>query len=283
MRYTNLGRTIDFSYPTNVVVTILSCLAVTAGFIYQLVIGSAWIEGLIWGGILGLTIFLTWALTREVDPDEPYSAFLSAAAALASAILLAMPNLLATLWLILILRMVNRVIGSRATWLDSLMVFGLGLFLAFELGWPYGFASAIAFAMDSRLPQRHKIHLWFANAALFVSLIAAIFGPPLKPTGGWSAIRLLSVFGSTLLFVLVILCSRRVTGVADRTGAPLHPLRVQAAQILCVVIGLLGAWWGGWMEVIILGPLWAAMLGVSLYHVLVVLPGRVLRNRPASS
>lgn len=283
MQYTHLGRSIDFKHPTNVAVMLLSGVAAVGGFVYQIVIGVDWLEGLVWGVKLGLVFFLTWALTREVDPDEPYSAFLSAGIALASSILLAMPNLLIALWLILLLRLVNRTAGLPATWLDSLTVLGIGSYLAFIQGWPYGFASAVAFAMDNRLPERHKTHLWFANASLFVALIAAIFSPPLGPTGAWSGLQLLAVFGSALLFVPVIVRSRRLTCVGDRTGTPLHPWRVQSAQILSVVTGLLAAWWGGWMGVLALGPLWAAMLGAALYHLLVLTPGRWLGGRAESS
>lgn len=283
MQFTNLGRTIDLRHPTNVAVTLISGLAVVGGFTFQIVTGAGWIDGLIWGAKLGLTFFLTWALTREVDPDEPYSAFLSAGIALVGAILLAVPSLLAALWLILLLRVVNRTAGLPASRLDSLAVLGIGSFLAFKRGWPYGFASAIAFAMDNRLPQRHKTHLWFANAALLVALIAAIFGPALRPTGGWSGLQLLAVFGSALLFVPVIIRSRRLSCVDDRTGTPLHPWRVQSAQILSVVAGLLTAWWGGWMGVVELWPLWAAMLGAALYHLLVLWPGRWIGRRTESA
>lgn len=283
MQLTNLGRRIDLNHPTNAVVTLLSCLALTAGFLYQFMTGAGWLQALMWGARLGLTLFLAWALAREVDPDQPLAAFPGAGIALFAAVAFGMPDLVAALWSILILRVVNRCVGKRASWFDSLSVLGLGSFLAYKLGWPYGFASGLAFAMDSRLPKPHRKHLWFANAALLVTLAAAVFGPQLNASASWTGSQQAAVFGTAVLFAVVIFRSRRVTSVADRTGEQLQPLRVQSAQILGLVTGMLGAWWGGWNGVIALGPLWSALLGVGIYQILVVLPGAILRGRAGAT
>lgn len=283
MQSSNLWRPIDFNYATNVAVTLLASLAAIAGSLAQLFAGRALIPGLIWGAKLGFTLFLTWALAREADPDQPLAAFPAAGIGLVAALIFDMPNLLAALWSILIFRLVNRCVGKRASRLDSLGVLGLGAFLTYKSSWPYGLTSALAFAMDSRLPKPQKPQLWFANAALLFTVAAAILGPPRETLAGWSGTRLAVVFGSAFLFGLVILRSRRVTSVADRTGERLHPLRVQSAQVLGVVVGLLGAWWGGWSEVIALGPLWAAMLGAGAYQIAVALPGAILRDRTGTA
>jgi hypothetical protein len=93
---------------------------------------------------------------------------------------------------------------------------------------------------------------------------------------------LAAVFSSAVLFIGVIIRSRRVTSVADRTGERLHPLRVQSAQILGLIAGVLGGWWGGWTGVIALGTLWSALLGVGIYQLLVLLPGAILRGRESA-
>ena len=52
----------------------------------------------------------------------------------------------------------------------------------------------------------------------------------------------------------------------DATGKVLKPRRVQAAQVLALLTALLFAWWDGASGVMAVLPLWAAMVGVSLYR-----------------
>jgi hypothetical protein len=78
----------------------------------------------------------------------------------------------------------------------------------------------------------------------------------------------------TGLFLVVIVTSREVRAVGDATGEPLKPRRVQAAQILALLTALLSAWWVGASGMVALLPLWAAMLGVSLYRLAILFLSR---------
>ena len=77
-RFTNLARAVDIKYPTNLAVVILSGFVFFAAGIFQWADGLQLLAALGAGFSLGLTFFLAWALAREIDPDQEYSAFLSA-------------------------------------------------------------------------------------------------------------------------------------------------------------------------------------------------------------
>jgi hypothetical protein len=76
------------------------------------------------------------------------------------------------------------------------------------------------------------------------------------------------------LFLAVIATTRQLDSVGDATGEPLAARRVQAAQVLALLTGLLTAWWDGAPGLVALLPLWAAMLGVSLYRLAIRLLSR---------
>jgi hypothetical protein len=83
-------------------------------------------------------VFLAWVLCRELDPDHDLSAFVAVGLALGGLFLWGLTRLVVLLWLILILRVVNRTMGLPAGILDSLAVLGLGIWLSFGGNWGYG-------------------------------------------------------------------------------------------------------------------------------------------------
>ena len=173
---TALGRTpIDPSYPTNLAIAALSLIVAIAGAIWQMISGAALLESVLWGIGAGFLPFLTWALGRELDPDHDLSAFVGAGLVLIALLLPDMPSLLMILWLLLVLRTVNRSVGLPAKPLDSLGVLGLGAWLTWQGYWMVGLMTAVAFLLDGLLspPLRHQ--LFFSGLATVITVILSIF------------------------------------------------------------------------------------------------------------
>ena len=61
---------IDFNYKTNQLVVLLTLAASAVGWL----VTGAFLSGL----SIGVGVFLTWALAREIDPKHDYSALLAA-------------------------------------------------------------------------------------------------------------------------------------------------------------------------------------------------------------
>jgi hypothetical protein len=280
--FTTLGRPIDPRYPTNVAISIVSVVVAAGGAVYRIVVGDPWLDGILWGVGAALAVFLAWALGRELDPDHDLAAFAGAALALPALIWLGQPAFLAIFWVLLLVRVVDRTVGLPARLLDSLALLGLAGWLAWQGSWPAALLSGLAFLLDAFLPPSdpsregdpRRRHLILAAVALAAAVVAAIWrgdgqaGAALS-AGAWAGLAVVSV-----LFLVVIATSRRVTSVCDARARPLVAVRIQADQALALLAGLLFAWQQGVDGVQALAPLWAAMLGVALWRIGTLVAGQ---------
>ena len=117
-----LGRKIDFNYKTNKIIAILSILLAIIGWILS---GEVF-SGLYTGG----GIFLTWALSRELDPKHDYSAFIAAGFSILNVFYFEDIQLLVIFWLLLLMRIVNGITGKELTCFDISSVLGLTIYIS---------------------------------------------------------------------------------------------------------------------------------------------------------
>ncbi len=275
---TALGRTpIDPSYPTNIAIAVLALGVTIAGTIIRLISGGALLESALWGIGAGFTLFLTWALGRELDPDHDLSAFVGAGLVLVGLWFFDAPSLLLILWLLLVLRLVNRTVGLPAKPLDL-------------AGGPRPRRLVdLAGLLDSGLDDGRCVS---ARRPVVASAQnpSVRFGPGLGRHGGPVHLSREHGHGKQTHHAgcsclgddgwPVPVRDRHLSRIAGSggcvTGKPLNPRRVQAAQFLALLTALLFAWWAGGSGVVALLPLWAAMLGVSLYRLAILF---LLRSR----
>jgi hypothetical protein len=296
---TSLGRTIDPSYGTNRAIAILSIAVVAISASVQLLAGEGWLKSITWGLGAGFSVFLAWALARELDPEHDLSAFVAAVLMLVGLGVYGLPELLPMLWMLLTLRIVNRVVGPPATLLDSLGELGLGAWLTWPGQWVYGLITTLAFLLDGVLsaPLRHRHSnatpsrgaLAFAAFSLISTVVIVVVSATgngwrvLAPSPARTSVSALPAIGvvilSSVLFLIVILNSRHTRAVSDTTQQPLDPRRVQAGQALALATGLLLTWSKGTTGLVALLPLWSAMAGTGLYRISVLL----FKIRPTDS
>lgn len=119
-----LGRTIDFNYKTNKMITVVSIVVMAMGWI---------LTGNILSGLyIGVGAFLTWALSRELDPAHNYSAFLAVGLSLLNLLYYEDIQLLGIFWLMLLMRLVSGITGKKLTGFDIFSVLALTIFLSFN-------------------------------------------------------------------------------------------------------------------------------------------------------
>jgi hypothetical protein len=176
-----------------------------------------------------------------------------------------LPSLLVLFWLLLTVRIVNRSTGLPARPLDTLAVLGLGGWLTWQGYWMAGLMTAVAFLLDGLLSRALRYHLLAAGLAFLATIVVAVFHGNLAMESGLETPMVLVVGVGTVLFLFVIATSRTVKAAGDATGEPLDPKRVQAAQGIALLTGLLVAWWSGASGVVAVLPLWAAGAGAALY------------------
>jgi hypothetical protein len=275
--FTALGRNpLDPGYPTNLAIAALTVVVAIAGAVWRLISGVALLESALWGIGAGLVMFLTWALGRELDPDHDLSAFVGAGLVLIALLLAGAPSLLLILWVLLVLRIVNRTVGLPAKPLDSVGFLGLSAWLTWQGYWMTGLVTAVAFLLDGLLSPPLRRSLFLSGLVSVITVVLSIFHGGMAMESGSTMFVVVFSIVVAGLFLPVIATTRKVEAVGDATGEVLNPRRVQAAQALALLIALLFAWWAGVSGLITLLPLWAAMIGVGLYRlaILILSPSR---------
>lgn len=271
--FTAIARPVDPSFPTNRAIAILTAIVLTGSAALQFLAGSGFLQSLTWGISVAFSFFLAWALGRELDPDHDLSAFAAAGLTLVGTLIFDLPNIMTLFWILLLMRLLNRTVGLPAGVLDSLSILGLAAWLTIQGGWVYGLVTTAAFLLDSLLSSAQKRHLLFAAFAFMITIVSL----GLNSSSFW-AVNLfraatLVIVGSSFLFLVVPLTTRELKSVGDRTGQLLRPERVQVAQLLFLLASILIVLHAGDSGLVSTLPLWAAILAVSVYRVLMVIIG----------
>lgn len=261
-KITSIGRPLDKNYKTNRIISIISMLTLIVGFLYKLSSELNIVDSLLWSLGAGLTVFLTWALGREIDPDHDASAFIGTGLSVAGLVVFALPDFIAIFWFLLASRIINRTTGLPAKFQDSVIVLLLGGWLLFQGNWGFGLATIFLFVLDSKAEPKNKKQWIFAaltaiTTALLLNQVIWIKG--FEWSHEWWIALIIS-----LLFIPFVYSSKQVTSKGDATNEPLRADRVQSAQLLVMLLAIQTTLWdskNGFEDVM---PLWAAMGGASL-------------------
>ena len=163
-----LARPVDPRYRSNIwALGIALLVALSLVGTRQELTGS-----LAFGGFLGA--LLTWALTRELDPDRPISALIAAGLSAPVMIWLGTPDLLILGALMIAARVLGRTTGLPPTALDLLGVTAMGGALGLrEGGWLIALGLAFAIVRDRTLPGSPP--RWARLSGLLIASIATGF------------------------------------------------------------------------------------------------------------
>ena len=237
---TSIGRPLDPAYPTNrAVLGLLPLAAVVAGGLAAG--GGAGVVGVLARAAGGaLAVFGSWALAREIAPDDEIAgAFLAPALGFVAYLTLeaALVPLFAALFFA---RVVARTTGLAATGLDSLFVTALALFAAWRAGspWPAS-VGAVAFALDAVFASGGARQWLFTGlcAAGAVALTSAGLAPDIVPVQPALVPR---IAGTVVVVgvIALIAATHSVSARGDATGQPLSAARVRGAQAVTLLTAL---------------------------------------------
>lgn len=264
--HSGIARPVDFSYPTNKLIAILSAVALLVG------VAMGWWQGLVFGKVLLLglqfaaTVFLTWAFAREVDPHEPYSAF-GAVALVATAFVWGLrPDLLSVAIVMGAARVLICSCGRQVTLIDKALVAGGAVWLA--LGQHQALAAivvAMAFLLDGLLKPANRWSLLFGVLTLGVAVFSIFQNPPIPTISSSLVDSKLLVLG--LFIVFMFIAYRRPEAPADSNSLSIGRRRLLALQILLLLWALFVLPIYGQGAINKLFVVWAIMAGVSTYGI----------------
>jgi hypothetical protein len=231
----NINRPLDPQQFTDRLVLMALLGFGVAGFVLQ-----GWAEGV----RAGLAAYLSWALCREIDPDHPVTANLTAL--VGGGLALAMQTDAGVLFVMLLV--VKVMVGSSglsaARWEAGALGLGAVVFAGTLNGWWAGLTMAAALFFDTwTSPSTPASHRWIAGAVgLGASVFYALLG---SPESLWR-----SHLGAVVIAALCLAYSR--FGLARRLAITAVAAGLPSAGLLLGMVSDAGYWRGPVLEYVLL-------------------------------
>ncbi len=153
-KYTSIVRPLEAEDSTQKAVLILLPLVAIVGAFTAWRNGTAGMQVLQAALSFPLICYGSWALTRELFPDDKPAAFISMALALFAALAFDSPGILIVFATLGLVRIVNRSTGQPALKSDSIIVMLLAFWVIYATQSPFfGAVAAMAFIFDGTLKE----------------------------------------------------------------------------------------------------------------------------------
>lgn len=262
-----LGRIIHPKYKSNLILMIIvPLLGIIAG-IYSLVTNNDLWIAIQAGFWMSAAATHSWALAREIDPDNDWSAFIAMALQVVVMFALNFPTyaIIGLVMMMLFLRLVNGIVGIKVSRNDAIKMLVLVLVVAFFDNWILGLVAACAFFLNATMSNSERSNLYFAGLAVIIVIVRGIIN--LGQMGSMSTTYLIIAVAIGIFYILTMLGNRSVSAKTDVKAKPVDIKRVRAAMALGLVAVIILALWRGDAGVLAMSPLWAAMLGISIYRI----------------
>jgi hypothetical protein len=257
----SIGRPLDLKYKTNKAIIIITFVNFFIGFLF-FGIQQLEIQNIFFGGIIfGLSFFICWAISREIDPDNPFSAFIGLVPLFLLLLIYQNPDITILFWTLLSLRIINRTTGLPATKLDSIALLIFGLLLGYYNSWIFGFLTTLVFLFDSKLIKGQKFQFILAFIATLFSFGLFIFNQELEIISLASA-EFIILFFISIIFFVFSLTQNKIKSIGDKTNEKLEISRIRAAQIFILLVALILSFFTLNLYNII--PLWCSIVGVII-------------------
>ncbi len=263
---TALGRPVDLNYPTNRLIVIISLTVFALYFAYLLLTAVATAEALSTSFGIGIALFLSWAMGREIDPAYEWSAFFALPLVLAAAFYYGSPDLLSLFFILLVMRFLNRSSGLRATAFDALVLVIIGAVLYYNgvyTGLPL---LLVVFAADYILELvTRKLLILPAFAALAFSIY--FFNDYLTCNISISIPTGLFIFLLVIFLFYVIIATGKDIAPGDSTEIQPDIRRINLARFCVVLFIIIEVLQKGESTFVLFYPTAFAIAGAGLYHI----------------
>lgn len=240
-RYLGLGRPIDFSEKNNkfaMLAAIFLCVAFT---LLKSADGMDSGDAVLYSLSYGLGFLLSYMLAQELDPDRQLGGFIGGALTVAGYYFFGEGNILVLLWLLFVLRMLNRTSGDRHRIADNAIIIGSAVWLGKEGFWGYPLLTGAAYILESQIRGGYFRSLYLAAIALAGLLIAEYS----KAATVLDMKMLFIVALAIILYLPELRLAEYTRAKGDKDGRRLLPRRLQAmmgfyCMMLCSLVFLHG-------------------------------------------
>lgn len=225
-QYLGLGRPIDFDNKLNKTAMMAAIFITVAVTLWKSSAGMGSSDAVVSALGYALGFLFSYMIAQELDPDRHLGGFIGGVLTLAAYFFLGEGNILVMLWLLFILRMLNRSSGDRHRLLDNVIMIGSAAWLGRDGYWVYPLLTGAAYILESQIQAGYFRSLYLAGISL-ACLLFAKYGT-VENTLSMSNIIIMAI--AFILFLPEIRCADYVKAKGDKNGKRLLPKRLQTMQ-----------------------------------------------------
>ena len=232
-KYLGLGRPIDFGEMVNKVAmltTIFICVAVT---LWKTSSGMDSGEAVMFSMTSGLGFLLSYIIALELDPDRQLGGLIGGALTVLGYYFFGAGNITVMLWLLFILRMLNRSSGDRHRIGDNVIIIASAVWLGKEGFWVYPLLTGAAYILESQIKGGYFRSLYLAGISLAGLIIAEFSKESVVLTMDMIVLNCFAI----ILFLPEIRIAEYTQAKGDKNGKRLIPKRLQATMgFFCMLL-----------------------------------------------
>ena len=232
-KYLGLGRPIDFGEKVNKVAmltTIFICVAVT---LWKISSGMDSGEAVMFSMTSGLGFLLSYIIALELDPDRQLGGLIGGALTVLGYYFFGAGNITVMLWLLFILRMLNRSSGDRHRIGDNVIIIASAVWLGKEGFWVYPLLTGAAYILESQIKGGYFRSLYLAGISLAGLIIAEFSKESVVLTMDMIVLNCFAI----ILFLPEIRIAEYTQAKGDKNGKRLIPKRLQATMgFFCMLL-----------------------------------------------
>ena len=232
-KYLGLGRPVDFDQKVNklaMLATIFICVAIT---LWKTSSGMDSGEAVMFSMTSGLGFLLSYMIAQELDPDRQLGGIIGGILTVVGYYFFGAGNFMVLIWLLFILRMLNRSSGDRHRIGDNIIIIGSAVWLGKEGFWVYPLLTGAAYILESQIKGGYFRSLYLAGISL-AGLIIAEFS---KEATVLTLEMILLNCAAIIIFLPEVRIAEYIQAKGDKNGKRLIPKRLQATMgFFCMML-----------------------------------------------
>ena len=232
-KYLGLGRPVDFDQKVNklaMLATIFICVAIT---LWKASSGMDSGEAVMFSMTSGLGFLLSYMIAQELDPDRQLGGIIGGILTVVGYYFFGAGNFMVLIWLLFILRMLNRSSGDRHRIGDNIIIIGSAVWLGKEGFWVYPLLTGAAYILESQIKGGYFRSLYLAGISL-AGLIIAEFS---KEATVLTLEMILLNCAAIIIFLPEVRIAEYTQAKGDKNGKRLIPKRLQATMgFFCMML-----------------------------------------------
>ena len=232
-KYLGLGRPIDFGEKVNKVAMLTTIFIFVAVTLWKTSSGMDSGEAVMFSMTSGLGFLLSYIIALELDPDRQLGGLIGGALTVLGYYFFGAGNITVMLWLLFILRMLNRSSGDRHRIGDNVIIIASAVWLGKEGFWVYPLLTGAAYILESQIKGGYFRSLYLAGISLAGLIIAEFSKESVVLTMDMIVLNCFAI----ILFLPEIRIAEYTQAKGDKNGKRLIPKRLQATMgFFCMLL-----------------------------------------------